>query len=298
MPNISFKPVINFWAGRSGYKPEAFVIHIAEGTLEGGYAWFNNPSSQVSAHYMVGKDGRIWQFVKLEDTAWHAGGVDNPNWSLLKAGVNPNLYTIGIEHEGFTGQPWTNAMYNASAELIGTIGREWGIKVDRDHIIGHYQLNSVNRSNCPGSGVDMNKLVSMAQHYYKPSSNSEIQRLQNEIKVKNQEITNLQSLVKQKEIQVNTLRKDLDTKSQLTEKLNKQIQIDKEKMALVLKQLNDAQLKFSEQEKQLNNSKEAIKLKDVQISALQKRSLQLEKEVKRLQDAEKKLINEIHKSKN
>ncbi|MCA9381543.1 N-acetylmuramoyl-L-alanine amidase, partial [Candidatus Dojkabacteria bacterium] len=164
--NIVWKPVRNKSNGRFGYKPEAIVIHIAEGWLNGAYSWFNNPTSQASAHYMIGKNGVIWQFVADEDTAWHAGGVNQPRWALLKPRINPNLYTIGIEHEGFTGEPWTQEMYEASSELIASLCTKYKIPLDRNHIIGHNQINSVSRERCPGTGVDFDKLIELAKTKY------------------------------------------------------------------------------------------------------------------------------------
>ncbi|MCA9387072.1 N-acetylmuramoyl-L-alanine amidase [Candidatus Dojkabacteria bacterium] len=164
--NIVWKPVRNKSNGRFGYKPEAIVIHIAEGWLNGAYSWFNNPSSQASAHYMIGKNGVIWQFVADEDTAWHAGGVNQPRWALLKPRINPNLYTIGIEHEGFTGEVWTDEMYEASSELITSLCTKYKIPLDRNHIIGHNQINSVSRDRCPGTGVNFDKLIELAKTKY------------------------------------------------------------------------------------------------------------------------------------
>lgn len=164
--DIVKKPVKNKSIGRFGYKPEAIVIHIAEGWLNGAYEWFNNPTSNASSHYMVGKNGVIWQFVEDEDTAWHAGGVNQPRWSLLKPKINPNLYTIGIEHEGFTGDKWTNEMYEATSELIAELCSKYKIPLDRNHIIGHNQINSVTRANCPGIGVDIDLLIEKAKTKY------------------------------------------------------------------------------------------------------------------------------------
>lgn len=164
--NTVWKPVKNKSNGRFGYNPEAIVIHIAEGWLNGAYSWFNNPSSQASSHYMIGKNGVIWQFVADEDTAWHAGGVNQPRWALLKPRINPNLYTIGIEHEGFTGEAWTQEMYDASSELIASLCTKFKIPLDRNHIIGHNQINSVSRDRCPGNGVDLDKLIELAKGKY------------------------------------------------------------------------------------------------------------------------------------
>lgn len=171
-----FKSVTNFTSGRQGFRPEAVVIHIAEGYLAGAHSWFNNPDSQASSHYMVGRSGEIWQFVREEDTSWHAGGVAGPSWGLLKPNINPNAYTIGIEHEGFTGEGWTEAMYQASGQLVGEICRRWSIPLDRNHVIGHHQINSLSRNNCPGTGLNWDKLLSIASNYYEdPAMIAELQ---------------------------------------------------------------------------------------------------------------------------
>lgn len=141
----------NFAAGRLGYRPEAVVIHIMAGSLIGTDAWFNNPTSQVSAHYGIGNGGTVHQYVKETDRAFHAGVVDRPNWSLLKpGGVNPNAYTIGIEHEGGPDDVWTEAKIAASAQLVKEICARYNIPVDRQHIIGHYQIKA-SKPNCPAT---------------------------------------------------------------------------------------------------------------------------------------------------
>jgi N-acetylmuramoyl-L-alanine amidase len=146
--------------GREGFKPEAIVIHIMEGTLKGTDAWFLNKESGVSAHYGIGKDGEIHQYVGESDRAWHAGRIVGPTWRLLKPDINPNWYTIGIEHEGREDTPWSNALYKASARLIDAICRRWAIPCDRDHIIGHREIRS--DKTCPGFEVDLDRLIEMA----------------------------------------------------------------------------------------------------------------------------------------
>ena len=163
MPNTIWKGSPNFWAGRQGQKPEAIVIHIMAGTLVGTDSWFNNVKSQVSAHYGIGKNGEIHQYVKEEDSAWHAGIVSNPNWLLLKpSNINPNLYTIGIEHEGSESDVWTEQMKNASAAMIRNICIRWQIPIDRNHVIGHYQLSS-KKPNCPAINKNIiDELIAIA----------------------------------------------------------------------------------------------------------------------------------------
>jgi N-acetylmuramoyl-L-alanine amidase len=92
----------NFRTGRRGYRPEAVVIHIMDGSLIGTDSWFNDPKSSVSAHYGIGRKGEVHQYVKEIDSAFHAGTVDRPEWKLIKRKregggfINPNFYTIGI----------------------------------------------------------------------------------------------------------------------------------------------------------------------------------------------------------
>lgn len=174
--NIIQKKSPNFWQGRKGYRPEAVVIHIMDGTLAGTDRWFANPASQVSAHFGIGKNGEVHQYVKEEDTAWHAGRIDAPSWKLIKpASVNPNLYTIGIEHEGKPGDAWTDAMEHASAELIRDVCARWQILIDRDHIVGHYQIFS-KKPNCPASDKKIiDELIRLARGEQAPSAPSQVE---------------------------------------------------------------------------------------------------------------------------
>jgi len=153
--------------GRGNYRPEAVVIHIMEGTLHGTDTWFKTPASKVSAHYGVGKNGEVHQYVDELNTAWHAGRVVNPTWALIKKGVNPNLYTVGIEHEGHANSKWTDEMYNASALLISAICQRWGIILDRNHIVGHHEIYAP--KTCPGLVVSLDKLILLASlNYHAP----------------------------------------------------------------------------------------------------------------------------------
>lgn len=156
-------PSPNFVKGRLGYKPELVVIHIMAGTLAGTDEWFLNPVSKVSSHYGVGRAGEVHQYVQEADVAWHAGRVDHPSFSLYKPGINPNLYTVGIEHEGDQNSVWTDAQKKASAALIKDVCTRWNIPIDRNHIIGHYQVYSLKPS-CPATNkVIIDQLIALAK---------------------------------------------------------------------------------------------------------------------------------------
>lgn len=159
---ITWKGSPNFNVGRYGHKPIAIVVHIMDGSLVGTDNWFNTPSSQVSAHYGVGKGAEIHQYVLDENTAWHAGGVLRPSWQLVIPGLNPNLYTLGIEHEGHPGEAWPDVQKQASATLIRQLATKWSIPVDRNHIIGHYEIFA-GKPNCPAINKEIiDELIQLA----------------------------------------------------------------------------------------------------------------------------------------
>jgi N-acetylmuramoyl-L-alanine amidase len=150
----------NFDRPRGGVRPEAVVLHIAEGTLAGMDAWFNNPAAGVSVHFGVGKDGRVHQYVSVDDTAFGNGVVEQGNTARLireNAGINPNAWTCSIEHEGFTGETLTPEQWEASTRLTAWLfsahllaGGATGVAVDRDHILRHADISPRTRSRCPG----------------------------------------------------------------------------------------------------------------------------------------------------
>jgi len=138
-PNVS---------SRKGRAIIAIVDHITSGNFPGCLEWLTNPDASASAHYIVNRAGEVYQLVQDDQAAWHAGIWNHGTWSLYD-GTSPNRYTIGIEHEGFDGS-LTEAQYQATLELHRLLIARHKIPVDRDHIIGHYQIDSINRESCPG----------------------------------------------------------------------------------------------------------------------------------------------------
>ncbi len=149
----------NYSKGRNGRKIIAIVNHITAGTFPGCLSWMRNPQAKASAHYLVTRQGKVYQMVRDEDASWHAGAVNKPNWKLYD-GTNPNRYTIGIEHECLSGGLLTDAQYKATVELHKMLIAKYNIPIDKDHIIGHYRIDSVNRPNCPGPSFPWDRLFS------------------------------------------------------------------------------------------------------------------------------------------
>lgn len=153
--------------GRYFQKVTRIVVHSMAGTMQGSIATFKDSASKVSAHILVGHDGRLVQMVKLADAAWHAGSKP-----LLFGMSLDNLTTIGIEHEGGTFPDGHTDMlgeagYAASASLIADLHRTygWGTPSERT-VVPHRALKA---TACP-SGLDVAKLIAMAQQAYAPAA--------------------------------------------------------------------------------------------------------------------------------
>jgi N-acetylmuramoyl-L-alanine amidase len=84
-PNFGFRP--------DGYEIDTVVIHSTViPTREKTTEAFQRTSSQVSAHFTIGKDGSIIQNVSTFDRAWHAG-VSTDHFGRK----NVNHFSVGIE---------------------------------------------------------------------------------------------------------------------------------------------------------------------------------------------------------
>jgi len=151
-------PAENFRKGRpNGHRPEAVVVHIMDGSFSAGESVFMNGATQKSAHYGISRTGEVHQYVDESDTAFHAGIVVRPQWELLKPGVNPNFYTIGIEHAGRADDVWPDAQLATSASLIGAVAARWNIPIDSLHIIPHHVIRD--SKSCPGTWLDLSSLI-------------------------------------------------------------------------------------------------------------------------------------------
>ena len=120
---------------------DTIVIHATDGgSMLGNVWWLSGGHSHASAHYVISRDGSIVQLVHLSDIAWHAGNR------------KVNEHSIGIEHVGETYDPagFTNEQYRSSARLVAWLVRRYGIPVDREHIIGHYQVPDPNNPGAYG----------------------------------------------------------------------------------------------------------------------------------------------------
>lgn len=152
------------------WDPDAIVIHVMQGTMEATRSWFFTDASDVSSTYGISKTGKIVQYVEEDDTHAANGILVNPTAEIVleRRGVNPNLYTLSIEHEGTGREDLTDDQRAASAWLIADIAkRRPKIKFTQRHIFGHHSIRA--NKDCPGA-INVPKLIAAAQAAYGPAA--------------------------------------------------------------------------------------------------------------------------------
>lgn len=115
-------------------------------------------NSEVSAHFVIFRDGTIHQFVNCCDRAWHAGK------SSYLGRDNVNDFSIGIELEGADNISYSDEQYDNLAQLILAIYHAYP-KTQR-HLMGHSDIAPTRKTD-PGKAFDwvrLRQLIHQKQH--------------------------------------------------------------------------------------------------------------------------------------
>lgn len=167
MNDITWTGSPNHYQGRNGYNITHITLHIMVGHLTGTDSVFNNPGG-ASAHYGIGADGTIHQYVNEHDGSWS------------DANYASNNSTISIEHEGgMNGIPCTRTCMDASAKLCADIARRQGwTHLWHDGLKGniwlHREIPGSNHAGCPDlapNGLDVQYVINKANQLLKKGDN-------------------------------------------------------------------------------------------------------------------------------
>lgn len=157
----------NHYNGRNGYAVSHITLHIMVGTLTGTDSVFQRAGS-ASAHYGIGGNGEIHQYVNESDGSWSDANYESNN------------STVSIEHEGgMASIPCTRACMDASARLCADIARRqgWG-RLWYDGLNGniwlHREIPGTDHAGCPDlapNGLDVNYVISKANEILQEGEN-------------------------------------------------------------------------------------------------------------------------------
>lgn len=128
----SFKrPAVNAYTTNFGIrKPNIVVIHYtAQNSCEQTLQTFTKPSTQVSAHYVICKDGTLNHMLNDYLRAWHAGAGKWGN----NTDVNSNSIGIEIDNNGV--DSFSTAQINTLLGVLAFVKKEYNIPAE--NFIGH-----------------------------------------------------------------------------------------------------------------------------------------------------------------
>ena len=143
-------------SGQRTQNIDQVAIHCVAGnaSIESLGAWFALSSTQASANYGIGSDGRIGMYVEEK----------NRSWCTSSSAVDQRAVTIEVANYK-TGEPWpvTDAAYSALIDLVTDICQRNNIKklmwkadksllnqVDKQNMVAH--RFTANKS-CPGNDL-------------------------------------------------------------------------------------------------------------------------------------------------
>ena len=149
MKNINFKGSPNFSSRKDSSINMIILHHTGSESFNGCINWFMKLEAQVSAHFIIGREGQLVQMVEIEKKAWHAG---RSQWNGI---INLNKYSIGIELCGDGNKMvYAEAQYKTLIELLKYLMELY--KIDVNMILGHEDVS-------PGRKVDPGKLFDWAK---------------------------------------------------------------------------------------------------------------------------------------
>ena len=129
-------PGVSYWAGTINFnlrKPNFVIIHhTAQNSCQQTLRTFTMSSTQVSAHYVICKDGTVHHMLNDYFRAWHAGAA---RWGTL---TDINSSSIGIEIDNNGYEVFGDAQLGSLIHLLDTLKRKYAIPAA--NFIGHADI--------------------------------------------------------------------------------------------------------------------------------------------------------------
>lgn len=130
------------WVGTTNFnlrKPNYVIIHhTAQDSVEQTLHTFTLKRTQVSAHYVIAKDGTTYQMLNDFFRAWHAGVGE---WGSNK---DINSSSIGIELDNNGKKPFPEEQINSLLQLLNELKGKYNIPIE--NFLGHADIAPTRKS--------------------------------------------------------------------------------------------------------------------------------------------------------
>ena len=124
--------------------------HTAMDSCQAALEHLRDPAAEVSAHYLIGERGEVWEMVPEEKRAWHAGAG---SWGGV---ADVNSRSIGVELANTAEHPFPEAQMAALEALLRGAMDRWSIRPER--VIAHSDMAPERKSD-PGPRFDWRRLA-------------------------------------------------------------------------------------------------------------------------------------------
>lgn len=133
---VEVRPSPNFGERRPNF---VVIHHTTNDSVEASIATLTSPLREVSAHYLIARDGRIYYLVDEKLRAWHAGD------SYWGGNRDLNSSSIGVELDNTGSEPYPEPQIAALIALLADLKARW--KIPAANFLGHGDI-------APGRKVD------------------------------------------------------------------------------------------------------------------------------------------------
>lgn len=134
--NLLQSGIASEWIGTVNFnlrKPNFIILHhTAQDSIQQTVKTFTLKSTQVSAHYVIGRDGKVIHMLNDYLRAWHAG---NGSWGK---NTDINSSSIGIELDNNGSEPFSDPQINTLLALLTKLKKDYNIPAQ--NIIGHSDI--------------------------------------------------------------------------------------------------------------------------------------------------------------
>ncbi|TVR18447.1 MAG: N-acetylmuramoyl-L-alanine amidase [Balneolaceae bacterium] len=128
---VGNKPLVQAPSLNFNLRNPSYIIlhHTEEPDCESALQKLTHPATRVSAHYLICKDGSIYQIIDDHKRAWHAG---SSRWGTI---TDVNSVSLGIELDNFGSEPFPEIQVESLIVLLKNLQERYNILPT--NILGH-----------------------------------------------------------------------------------------------------------------------------------------------------------------
>lgn len=133
---MEIKSRLSPWhSSRGGAEVKYIILHTTAGSDAGDLSYMTDAkqNAKVSYHYLIQRDGSIWQLVPDSHKAWHAGKSD---WGK-DTDINP--VSIGVAFSNKLDEYLTEDQYQSGGWLLAKLCDKHAVSFDR--VLSHENIS-------------------------------------------------------------------------------------------------------------------------------------------------------------